>query len=235
MEPGGALRRHPLRHDHSAQRAHPVLPGAGAFGLCLGLVSQGRTGAGLGGSAGCQYGDPDWTSEWIQFEWTIGSHPQEIFENGIDYPHFACVHGFEFPSGAEFLFEKHEHIWRHSTNRGTEICEDGREDVRQEGRITGLGSSRLRITGELDVVIFFVTTPVTAERLHIRLSVLANLKHDVETEIREKLPSYAASQARTLTEDFDIWEHKKYRPDPKLCHRDGPIAQYRQWAAQFYG
>ena len=182
-----------------------------------------------------QYGDPDWTSEWIQFEWTIGSHPQEIFENGIDYPHFACVHGFEFPSGAEFLFEKHEHIWRHSTNRGTEICEDGREDVRQEGRITGLGSSRLRITGELDVVIFFVTTPVTAERLHIRLSVLANLKHDVETEIREKLPSYAASQARTLTEDFDIWEHKKYRPDPKLCHRDGPIAQYRQWAAQFYG
>jgi len=179
-----------------------------------------------------QYTDPAWTSDWIRYEWTIRSHPQEIFENGIDYPHFAFVHGFEFPSGAEFTFDRHEHIWRHSTNRGTEICEDGREDVRQEGRITGLGASRLRITGELDVVIFFSTTPVSTDELHIRLAVLANLKHG--QAVIEKLQPYANAQARTLTEDFDIWEHKKYRPEPKLCHRDGPIAEYRRWAAQFY-
>jgi len=181
-----------------------------------------------------QYDDPSWTSEWITYEYKIRSHPQEIFENGIDYPHFAFVHGFEFPAGAEYIFDKHEHIWRHSTNRGTEICEGGREDVRQEGRISGLGSSVLRIIGELDVIIFFVTTPISAEELHIRLSVIANLRHGDEAEVREKLKSYADSQARTLTEDFDIWEHKKFRKEPKLCHRDGPIVQYREWAAQFY-
>jgi len=179
-----------------------------------------------------QYEDPAWTSEWITYEYRIKSHPQEIFENGIDYPHFAFVHGFEFPAGAEYIFDRHEHIWRHSTNRGTEICEGGREDVRQEGRITGLGSSVLRITGELDVIIFFATTLITVEELHIRLCVIANLQHG--DGVLEKITSYADSQARTLTEDFDIWEHKKFRAEPRLCHRDGPIVQYREWAAQFY-
>ena len=37
-----------------------------------------------------------------------------------------------------------------------------------------------------------------------------------------------------MTEDFDIWEHKKLREEPKLGHRDGPIAECRCWAAQFY-
>jgi 3-ketosteroid 9alpha-monooxygenase subunit A len=181
-----------------------------------------------------QYSDSAWTSDWIRYEYIIGSHPQEILENGIDYPHFACVHKFEFPSGAEFVFDRHEHIWRHSTNRGTEISQDGREDVHQEGRITGLGVSVLRIVGDMDVVIFFSTTPVSADQVHIRLAVIANLTHGQEAEILAKLKPYADAQAKTLTEDFDIWEHKKYRKDPKLCHRDGPIAEYRRWAAQFY-
>jgi hypothetical protein len=79
-----------------------------------------------------------------------------------------------------------------------------------------------------------VTTPISAEELPICLSVIANLRHGDEAEVREELKSYADAQARTLTEDFDIWEHKKFRKEPNLCHRDGPIVQYREWAAQFY-
>jgi nitrite reductase/ring-hydroxylating ferredoxin subunit len=179
-----------------------------------------------------QYRNPDWSEEWINYEYSIRSHPQEVFENGIDYPHFAYVHGFEFPAGAEFRFDGQEYLWRHSTNRGTEVCEGGREDVRQEGRVTGLGASVLRITGELDVIIFFAPTPISGEEVHLRLSVIANLTHG--SDVREKVGSYADSQARTLTEDFAIWEHKKYRKEPRLCHKDGPIAEFRRWAAQFY-
>jgi hypothetical protein len=39
---------------------------------------------------------------------------------------------------------------------------------------------------------------------------------------------------RTIDQDVPIWENKRYRERPILCEGDGPIMQYRKWAAQFY-
>jgi hypothetical protein len=35
-------------------------------------------------------------------------------------------------------------------------------------------------------------------------------------------------------QDFAIWENKKFRERPPLCDEDGPIGEFRRWAAQFY-
>ncbi|MFM2282621.1 MAG: hypothetical protein RL222_125, partial [Bacteroidota bacterium] len=34
--------------------------------------------------------------------------------------------------------------------------------------------------------------------------------------------------------DFKIWENKIYIDPPILAKGDGPVAQYRMWAQQFY-
>ena len=34
--------------------------------------------------------------------------------------------------------------------------------------------------------------------------------------------------------DFKIWENKIYIDPPVLAKGDGPVAQYRMWAQQFY-
>ena len=38
----------------------------------------------------------------------------------------------------------------------------------------------------------------------------------------------------TIDQDVPIWEHKLFRPQPRLCEGDGPIMAYRRWASQFY-
>jgi hypothetical protein len=52
---------------------------------------------------------------------------------------------------------------------------------------------------------------------------------------RASLEKYMEEHAVVATQDFGIWENKLYRPDPLLCEEDGPIAEYRRWARQFYG
>ena len=40
--------------------------------------------------------------------------------------------------------------------------------------------------------------------------------------------------AVVATQDFAIWENKIFRAQPALADGDGPIAEFRRWAAQFY-
>lgn len=37
-----------------------------------------------------------------------------------------------------------------------------------------------------------------------------------------------------VSTDFKIWQNKIYITPPALAKGDGPIAQYRSWAQQFY-
>ena len=55
-----------------------------------------------------------------------------------------------------------------------------------------------------------------------------------EEETVALLKAYMDDQSNAITQDFEIWEHKKFRPRPVLCDGDGPINEYRKWARQFY-
>lgn len=41
-------------------------------------------------------------------------------------------------------------------------------------------------------------------------------------------------EGRQVEQGIPIWNNKIYRPEPKLCEGDGPIARFRQWFSQFY-
>ena len=37
-----------------------------------------------------------------------------------------------------------------------------------------------------------------------------------------------------VEQDLDVWTYKEFLPQPALAKGDGPIAEYRRWARQFY-
>ena len=49
-----------------------------------------------------------------------------------------------------------------------------------------------------------------------------------------ELDGYMKEHAAVAVQDFRIWENKRYEPKPVLCDEDGPIAEHRRWAKQFY-
>jgi hypothetical protein len=55
-----------------------------------------------------------------------------------------------------------------------------------------------------------------------------------EAEALGEIRAQMDEQQHITSQDFAIWDHKRYRPKPVLCDEDRPIAQYRQWARQFY-
>ncbi len=175
-----------------------------------------------------EYGSPDWTTDWLRYEFHLKSHPQEIMENAVDYPHFSAVHGMDAPSNAITRYDGHEFHWGLNTNRD---FADGREAIQFESRIFGLGISFLRCTGDFASLGVVGFTPISNDETHIRMAYIGN---KANTGDRSALKAYADQHVASTVEDFEIWSHKKYRAQPKLCHRDGPLLEFRQWASQFY-
>jgi phenylpropionate dioxygenase-like ring-hydroxylating dioxygenase large terminal subunit len=181
-----------------------------------------------------EHGSPEWTSRWLRFDWKVKTHPQEVFENGVDFPHFSSMHGFEMPENIQVRFDGPEFHWGVSSQRESEVSGPTPEAVTQTTRVMGLGMSYLRYTGALDTLIAFGVTPIDEETSHLQLNVIGRKEGRSEETMTELLSPYAEDQAKNLEADFPIWEHKRYRAKPPLCEADGPLGAFRAWARQFY-
>ena len=89
----------------------------------------------------------------------------------------------------------------------------------------GLGVLHLADRG----VFLSSTTPIDEENVKVRW-VFSARKAD-GADAAENLANGLTSG---VSQDLPIWENKRYRERPILCEGDGPIMQYRKWAAQFY-
>jgi hypothetical protein len=78
-------------------------------------------------------------------------------------------------------------------------------------------------------LLFNSLTPVDEENVHLRWSftVTRNLASSVGADFVDGL-------INAVQPDIPIWENKIYRSAPLLCDGDGPIAEFRSWARQFY-
>jgi phenylpropionate dioxygenase-like ring-hydroxylating dioxygenase large terminal subunit len=86
---------------------------------------------------------------------------------------------------------------------------------------------------KLKTLTMFLLTPINENSIdfHFLISIKQVLNKPI-TALFKKFVKYSATKA--LKEDMDIWENKIFRAHPLLCDGDGPIAQYRRWASQFY-
>ena len=182
-----------------------------------------------------EFGSPDWTSRWIRYRWTIRSQPQEIMENAIDWPHFQVVHSMAAPDHREEDFEGPLFTWTIGTRYVESPVEGPTSDLHMRAYNWGLGYCANYYTGAYATLSVTNLTPIDDDTTDIFHGVIGRRDGRAEEEAMADLRAQMDEQADVVKQDFEIWEHKRYRPAPVLCDGDGPIAAFRRWAGQFYG
>jgi nitrite reductase/ring-hydroxylating ferredoxin subunit len=180
-----------------------------------------------------EYGDPDFGRDWHHQVWTVRALPQDILENGIDWPHSAPVHGFDAPTGGIADFEGPLYRWGADTGKEIELLDRRREAFSFRVESWGLGLSHVHYDGLFSVIFQIGQTPIDAKRTRISFSILTRERDREDPAVGPQLERYVADNIRTFEQDFPIWENKVYRERPMLCDGDGPIGEFRRWAAQF--
>ncbi|MBW2427244.1 MAG: Rieske 2Fe-2S domain-containing protein [Deltaproteobacteria bacterium] len=181
-----------------------------------------------------EWGRSDWLGSWIAWDWTLQSCPQEIAENGIDWPHFRTVHLMDMPEDHGAEFGESCFKWQVGGRKAVSTLAGRSDELMMHGENWGMGYSWLRQRGEFDTIVATGLTPIDRETTQVRMAVIARIGDRAEGEARKEVEAYMAEHAVFAEQDFNIWAHKKFRPKPLLCEEDGPITEYRRWAAQFY-
>lgn len=179
-----------------------------------------------------EFDDDDWTGP-IVTERTVATCNQEMAENDHDFVHFAYVHTADSPRQARIDYADDGRI-----RTVTEILEKGRDFAESGVTMTEespfsreshqLGFVVLRIPGY--VTFMAATTPIDEEHVHQRWVFAYPAALGEETG--ETIVGAFASSG--IYQDIPIWEHKRFVERPLLVRGDGPIMEFRRWAAQFY-
>jgi hypothetical protein len=181
-------------------------------------------------------------SPFVSHVWTLRGHPQEIAENSVDLGHFTAVH--RYPEAtltaleidgpllvASYRFE------RKTTIAGMAFPLRVNFDAQVYGPGYGLVDVRLPALGlRLRQLVLAVPTEKGQIALRVALSSrelrrTGKLGKPLATMITRALFPLVKND---VSQDFAIWKNKRYVERPSLAAGDGPIAQYRKWAAQFY-
>lgn len=181
-----------------------------------------------------EWGDADFTTSWQKYRWVVKTHPQEIMENAIDWSHFHSVHKMDMPEQRSHKFDGKMFYWNIGTQKSVATMEGVRDSLYMEAQNWGLGFNFLRYTGMFTTVVAAGLTPIDGETTEFRTGIIGKKDGRSEAETVALLKAYMDDQSLAITQDFEIWEHKAFRPRPVLCDGDGPIADYRRWAKQFY-
>lgn len=183
--------------------------------------------------------------------WNMDGHPQETTENSVDIGHFTVVHGYEsieilkpVVTEGPYLNARYA-MHRHAGQFGQ------KEPIRAEFEVHvwGLGYSYVDVTIPrfgLTSRQYVLPQPMDAGKLRLTVGMrMQRLKRPAQMHpALALLPNAWANRLvgqiafkayyGDVMQDFEVWKNKKYVMKPMLAQGDGPIIQYRRWAAQFY-
>ncbi len=178
--------------------------------------------------------DPGWT-DWDRYRWEVRAPWQELAENGPDFIHLRTVHGsVDIPELESLEYTAHESHLRARVNFKTPRGP-------QAGRIDtdgfGPGFALARFSGIIDACFVSANTPIDFETIEVthcyRIRKLGDTPEALE-RTRRVGQALVRDLVKQEAEDIVIFDHKICQLQPKLSPADGPIAQFRKWAAQFY-
>jgi len=176
-----------------------------------------------------EFHEPSWTDP-RRFTVEVPIHMQEMAENNCDPVHFHYVHSADtIPVSKNTYAEDGRYYKAVSSNeRETPL---GRFQVDLVRETWGMGLSSVRLEGVpgAGLYLFSSTSPITRKHTISRwlLTVSRNLVDVMGDEFMDQITG-------GLDDDIRIWENKIHRPDPVLCDADTFLAEFRQWAKQFY-
>jgi phenylpropionate dioxygenase-like ring-hydroxylating dioxygenase large terminal subunit len=181
---------------------------------------------------------------------SLRTHPQETSENSVDLGHFAEVHGYtEVRELAPVQADGPVLRTRYSMTRANPFV-PFLAPIRTEFDVAvhGLGFSRVdaRIEGQaLRTRHLVLATPVDDGVVELRIGVAVEVRSPGQIArplgwiprrwITALVGSLALRAYRDdVSQDFRIWQHKRWVDPPGLAEGDGPVGPYRRWARQFY-
>lgn len=188
--------------------------------------------------------------EWPFFRsqsWKVRIQAHETNENVVDIGHFDSLHNFD---NLEILEKAtpHDHIlrMRYATTRRGLFNQPLKSEL--DIHLYGLGCSLTNLTFDqygLHFRILALTTPIDKE--HTNLTYMTSInwisfqkKYPLLKYLPGKLLSklilkvFMKEMGKTLGEDIEIWENKKYMDSPFLLSSESQIGIYRKWMKQFY-
>lgn len=171
------------------------------------------------------------------------AHPQDVFENGVDFAHFPGVHGTgKAISDGDIRTEGHRFF---SPVRILPMGHDGPVDrsvgSTVDSEVIGGGLSRVESRTPhapgITTIYYVSVTPVDASLSHYYVHQFF-LKDDdcpMSAEQIERFTTMAAEHGlKEQYSDGKIWPFKAYVEQPMLSSADGPILKYRDWYKQFH-
>jgi phenylpropionate dioxygenase-like ring-hydroxylating dioxygenase large terminal subunit len=189
-----------------------------------------------------EYRDDSWTPFGPGHHWVIRTHVQELCENGMDSAHFSFLHSQQTQKMRTEALEIDGPRLTHRTFQYYNIFGPAKFFVSEvtgplDVSFYGLGCAVNRTCVDARLKLFytfaFYFTPVDEEHSEVS-SMLAMRKMSFPFANKLLIKKAVREGKRTIDQDVPIWENKVYRDRPGLCEGDGPIMQYRRWAAQFY-
>jgi phenylpropionate dioxygenase-like ring-hydroxylating dioxygenase large terminal subunit len=163
-------------------------------------------------------------------EWEVETHPQEVMENGVDWQHFATLHGWKVkqmewePDGPYYRLKIHV------DDEAQEQAATAENATEVNSYNSGPGLLFTRAVGLMTGVMVNCLTPIEPERLRI---MHAYYYHEgCDPAVYE---AFFAAYVRDWDLDIPIWRKKIHRLRPVLAEGDGPhFARFRRWYRQFY-
>jgi hypothetical protein len=174
------------------------------------------------------------------------AHPQDMFENAVDFGHFPGVH-----STGRAMSNGPIRIDGHRFMSPIKILPKGHEDPEEvdapppmsfiDAEVQGGGLVRIEsytpMLPGLTTVTYVSGIPVDENLTHYRVRTFLLVADDCPLP-REAIVEIDARMVEVTKleqySDGKIWPHKRYVARPMLSNVDGPFLKYREWYAQYH-
>ena len=180
----------------------------------------------------------------------LRGHPQEVAENSVDLGHLSVVHGFREVQliGAPRLEGSLLHVHYKMKRDISTLSRVGAFELDFQIAAHGLGYSVVEVEIQpygIRSRQFLFSTPTEPERMELRIGQSVRnfhlfkgrlkLERRIGAALADALSRLFLSMYRhDVTQDFELWRHKRYVAQPLLAKGDGPVGLYRKWTRQFY-
>lgn len=176
----------------------------------------------------------------------LSTHPQEVTENSVDIAHFADVHHYtDFEATAPLTVAGPRLSTSYRFTRPAMIRGLPTMPTLIDITVVGLGFSLVEVSVPsmaLRMRHLVLPTPVeqgidlrTALSVQHRGARLPPVLHRAVHGMQRRLLRLVSTFVfRDISDDHEIWSHKRYLARPVLAEGDGPIGRYRVWCRQFY-
>lgn len=191
--------------------------------------------------------EPDWDvpvlddADWTGIRWqrlSIATHPQETTENSVDFGHFTQLHGFvdgEITKPVRVEGPLLTTGYRAYRPMGVPGLPRWKMPVDYFVRVHGLGYSQVDVDVEalrIKARVWILPVPIDEENIDLVIGVsTTRLAGPVAFLLRWIVHHIVCKE---VGEDLDVWSYKAHLENPALAKGDGPIAEYRRYASQFY-